>query len=189
VATRSVSAGSGGACHDGVYTTGNAWLRLSDLGGDHRLNGTFFVDSVDWGMEAVTGSLDIIVNVYCLDDGSPFLYAFLDRVGSATTPVADEALVFHNTPVSGACDTAMQSMAVELFGDDCEIQEPTCCPATGGLTGPIPSNVVSPFPVYSPWSTMVAGFLSRGGCHEDTVQDCVGWPRPGFRLPGFECDS
>ena len=33
----------------------------------------------------------------------------------------DEVLTFHNTAVGGACDTATQSMVVELFGDDCEI--------------------------------------------------------------------
>jgi hypothetical protein len=112
-----IESGSGVACNDGVFTTENSWLRLFDLDDDHGLVGTYTVESVDWGMETVTGSLDIVVNVYCLDDGMPFLYAFMNLVGSAATPLADEVLTFHSTPVGGACDSATQSMAVELSGD------------------------------------------------------------------------
>jgi hypothetical protein len=113
--------GTSVACSDGVYTTENAWLRLFDLDDDHGLVGAFTVSSVDWGMERVTGSLDIVVNVYCLDDGMPFLYSFMNLVDSAATPVADEVLTFQNTPVGGACDSATQAIAVELSGGDCEI--------------------------------------------------------------------
>jgi hypothetical protein len=116
-----ITSGSSVACSDGIYTTENAWLRLFDLDGDHGLTGPFHVDSVDWGMETVTGSLDITVNVYCLDEGLPFLYAFMELKDSAATPVADEVLTFHNTQVGGRCDSATEDMAVELFGDDCEI--------------------------------------------------------------------
>jgi hypothetical protein len=113
--------GTSVACWDGVYMTENAWLRLFDLDDDHGLVGAFTVSSVDWGTESVAGSLDITVNVYCLDEGLPFLYAFMTLKDSAATPVADEVLTFHNTPVGGSCDSATQDMAVELFGDDCEI--------------------------------------------------------------------
>jgi hypothetical protein len=116
-----IEAGASVACSGGGFTTENAWLRLFDLDGDHGLVGAFHVDSVDWGMETVTGSLDITVNVYCLDEGLPFLYAFMELKGSAATPVADEELTFHNTAVGGGCDSATEDMAVELFGDDCEI--------------------------------------------------------------------
>jgi hypothetical protein len=116
-----IEIGSGVACSDGVYTTENAWLRLFDLDGDHGLSGAFVAESVDWGMEELTGTLPIDVNIYCLDDGMPFLYSFMNLVGSGTTQAVDGQLLFYNTTVSGACDSATQRMAIELFGDDCEI--------------------------------------------------------------------
>jgi hypothetical protein len=116
-----IEAGASVACSDGVYTKENAWLRLFDLDGDHGLTGMFGTESVDWGMETLTGTLPIDVNIYCLDDGLPFLYAFMILVGSGTTQAVDGQLLFYNTPVSGACDSATQRMAVELYGDDCEI--------------------------------------------------------------------
>jgi hypothetical protein len=99
----------------------NAWLHLFDLDDDHGLVGTFTVSSVDWGTERVVGASEITINVYCLDEGLPFLYAFMELKDSAATPVADEVLTFHNTPVGGSCDSATEDMAVELYGDDCEI--------------------------------------------------------------------
>lgn len=116
-----IAAGSGVACSDGVYTTENSWLRLFDLDGDHGLAGTFTAESVDWGMETLTGDLPVDVNIYCLDDGLPFLYSFMTMVGTGTTNATTGDLVFYNTAVSGGCDTSTQRMAVELFGDDCEI--------------------------------------------------------------------
>jgi hypothetical protein len=113
--------GTGVACWDGVYTTENAWLRLFDLDDDHGLVGAFNVSSVDWGTEWLAGALDIAVNVYCLDEGLPFLYAFMELKDSAATPVADEVLTFHNTAVGGNCDSATENMAVELYAEDCEI--------------------------------------------------------------------
>jgi hypothetical protein len=114
-------AGTGVACSDGVFTTENSWLRLFDLDGDHGLAGTYTAESVDWGMETLTGDLPMDVNIYCLDDGMPFLYSFMTMVGTGTTNATTGDLVFYNTAVSGACDSATQRMAVELFGDDCEI--------------------------------------------------------------------
>jgi len=116
-----IETGASIACSDGVYTTENAWLRLFDLDGDHGLTGMFGAENVDWGMETLTGTLPIDVNIYCLDDGLPFLYSFMTLVGSGTTQAVDGQLLFYNTTVSGACDSATQRMAVELFGDDCEI--------------------------------------------------------------------
>jgi hypothetical protein len=116
-----IESGAGVACSDGVFTTENSWLRLFDLDDGHGLTGTFVAESVDWGMETLTGTLPIDVNIYCLDDDLPFLYAFMTLVGSGTTQAVDGQLLFYNTTVSGACDSAAQRMAVELFGDDCEI--------------------------------------------------------------------
>ena len=116
-----IETGASIACSDGVYTTENAWLRLFDLDGDHGLTGMFAAENVDWGMATLHGTLPIDVNIYCLDDGLPFLYAFMTLVGSGTTQAVDGQLLFYNTTVSGACNSATQRMAVELFGDDCEI--------------------------------------------------------------------
>jgi hypothetical protein len=116
-----IEAGVSVACSNGVYTLENAYLRLFDLDDDHGLTGMFAAENVDWGMETLTGTLPIDVNIYCLDDGLPFLYTFMNLVGSGTTQAVDGQLLFYNTTVSGACDSATQRMAVELFGDDCEI--------------------------------------------------------------------
>jgi hypothetical protein len=116
-----IEAGAGVACSDGVFTTENSWLRLFDLDGDHGLVGWWGAEGVDWGMETLTGTLPIDVNIYCLDDGLPFLYQFMTMVGSGTTQAVDGQLLFYFTTVSGGCDSATQSMAVELSGGDCEI--------------------------------------------------------------------
>jgi hypothetical protein len=114
-------AGTSIACSDGATTTTNAWLRLFDLDGDHGLIGTYSVQSIDWGVESVIGSLDITVNVYCLDEGLPFLYAFMELKDSAAILVADELLTFHSTPIGGYCDTATEDMAIDLSAEDCNI--------------------------------------------------------------------
>jgi hypothetical protein len=119
--TDTIVSGDSVACSDGVFTKENSWLRLFDLDDDHGLVGAFTVSSVDWGTESVAGALDITVNVYCLDEGLPFLYSFMELKDSAATPVADEVLTFHNTAVGGSCDSATEDMAVELHGEDCEI--------------------------------------------------------------------
>jgi hypothetical protein len=115
------------ACSDGVNSLENAWLRLFDLDDDHGLVDTFTVWSVDWATERVVGASDITVNVYCLDESLPFLYMFMELKDSAATPVADEVLTFHNTPVGGSCDSATEDMAVELFAEDCNIAGCTIC--------------------------------------------------------------
>jgi hypothetical protein len=110
------------ACNDNNgITFENAYLRLFDLDGDHGFVGTYAVESVDWATNSVVGALDITVNVYCLDEGLPFLYAFMELKDSAATPVADEVHTFHNTAVGGSCDSATEDMAVELYAEDCHI--------------------------------------------------------------------
>jgi hypothetical protein len=118
-----IESGSGVACSDGVFTTENSWLRLFDLDFDHGLVNTWTTESVDWGMETLTGDVDIHVNIYCLDDGLPFLYQFMTVVDTATTTATTGDLVFYNTPLHsyGACEPLSQSLVVELFGEDCEI--------------------------------------------------------------------
>jgi hypothetical protein len=112
--------GTSVACANAV-TTENSWLRRFDLDSDHGMVGYYPVESIDWGIQSVIGALDLIVNVYCLDDGFPFLYSFMTLMDSGTTPVADEVLTFHNTPVGGGCDTATQDLVIELHAEDCNI--------------------------------------------------------------------
>jgi hypothetical protein len=105
----------------GAVTFEHGWWRLFDLDDDHGLVGDFCVEEIDWATQVVVGSLNITVNVYCLDEGLPFFMQFLTLQDSAVVPVADEVLTFHNTAVGGCCDTANQDMAVELFAEDCRI--------------------------------------------------------------------
>jgi hypothetical protein len=105
----------------GGVTFETSWLRLFDLDDDHGLTGTFNVDSVDWGIEMVTGALDLTVNVYCLDEGLPFLYQFMTLMDTVVVPLTDQELTFHNTEIGGACDTATQDLAIDLHAEDCSI--------------------------------------------------------------------
>jgi len=105
----------------GSVTTENSWLRLFDLDGDHGLTGAFNVESVDWGTQGVVGALDLTVNVYCLDQTLPFLYQFMTLKDAVVVPLADEALVFHNTAIGGSCDSGTEDMAIDLHAEDCNI--------------------------------------------------------------------
>jgi hypothetical protein len=100
----------------------NSWLRLFDLDDDHGLTGAFSVESIDWGIQEVAGGTgEVTVNVYCLDEGLPFLYQFMNLKDSVVVPLADEVLTFHNTIIGGSCDTYTEDMAVELHAEDCNL--------------------------------------------------------------------
>jgi len=103
----------------GAATTDTGWWRLYDLDG-FGLSGTFTTSDVDYGVETSVGLQNLTCNVYCLDDGLPFLTTFLVLAGSAVQNQPDADLEFFNIPVVGACDVATQSMAVELLSDDCQ---------------------------------------------------------------------
>jgi hypothetical protein len=105
----------------GAVTTENAWLRLFDLDDDHGLVDTFTVESVDWGTQRAVGPVDLTLSVYCLDEGLPFLYQFMDVRDSTALSLADIELEFHNTAIGGSCDTATEDMAVEIFAEHCDI--------------------------------------------------------------------
>jgi hypothetical protein len=112
--------GGGGQSPAVSVTTDNGWWRLFDLDADHGLTGTFTVEDIDWATESVVGDQDLTINLYCLDDGLPFLMPFLTLTGTATVSLTDETLEFHNTEVSGHCDASTQRLAVELCSEDCQ---------------------------------------------------------------------
>jgi hypothetical protein len=105
----------------GAVTTENAWLRLFDLDGDHGLVGTFTVESVDWATQSAVGPVELKLNVYCLDEGFPFMYQFMDLRDSTALSLEDIELEFHNTAIGGSCDTAAEDMAVEIFAEHCDV--------------------------------------------------------------------
>lgn len=104
----------------GAATTDTGWWRLYDLDGQFSLVGTFATTDVDYGIEVSAGLQDITANVYCLDDGLPFLVQFLALAGTASQNQPDASGEFFNIPVVGSCDSATQAMAVELLSDDCQ---------------------------------------------------------------------
>ncbi len=118
--------GTSVACWDGVYTTENSWLRLFDMDADHGFPITFTLANIEWGVQNASGALNVTLNAYCLDDGLPFLLQFLTFVGTTgPIPVADEQLMFHSNPITGSCDGVNQSLAVEIFAEDCNIADCT----------------------------------------------------------------
>jgi hypothetical protein len=108
------------ACSSGGISTENAWLRLFDLDTDHGAVGQFCAKNLDYAVEIATGAPDLNIRTYCLNEGLPFLYAFLGApVDDVPVSQADTALEFFNVNVGGCCDSATQDMAVEVFAEDC----------------------------------------------------------------------
>lgn len=107
------------ACTSGDVARNNSWLRVFDLDGDHGLGCEFCVESIDYGIELAVGPQNITANLYCLADGLPFLYAFMQLVGTNTVPQPDSILQFFNIPVEGCCDPETESLVVELRSEDC----------------------------------------------------------------------
>ena len=125
--------GTSVACSGGGITTDNHWWRLFDLDGDHGLTGALTVASVNYGIETAVGpTQNITATTHCLDEGLPFLLAFLDQVGTNTQPQPDADLEFFIIPVNGTCDTATQDLAVDMSSDDCLAGTNACNCCTGG---------------------------------------------------------
>ena len=113
-----IVAGTSVACVGrGGVTTDNGWWRLYDI----SAFSDFCMENVDFGIETAVGpTQNITVNVFCLDNGLPFLGEFLDLAGTNSQPQPDADLEFFNIPVAGCCDTQTQQMAVELLSDNCQ---------------------------------------------------------------------
>lgn len=136
---------AGISCGAGGVTTDTSWFRLFNLDDDHALTGTFTTEDVDWGVETVTGAQDVTLNVWCLDEGLPFLDQFLTLQGTGTQPVSDTTLEFYNTAVVGACDADTQDMAVEIYSFDC-LETGLCVslyPGCNGLGQSAPSYIAA----------------------------------------------
>ena len=102
----------------GAQTTDTGWWRLYDLS---VATGQLCTTSVDFGIETAVGpTQNMTVNVFCLDNGLPFLGVFLVLTGTNTQPQPDVDLAFFNIPVAACCDSATQQMAVELLSDNCQ---------------------------------------------------------------------
>ncbi len=113
------------ACATGGITTDTYWWRLFDLDVQFDLVGDFCTKDVDYGIESSEGLQNLTVNVHCLDDGLPFMNEFLTLAGTATQNQPDAVQEFFNIEVAGCCNTADQSMAIELVSDDC-VELGTC---------------------------------------------------------------
>ena len=121
-----IVAGTSIACVDPTGETADTgWWRLYDLD-QFDLFGEFCTKNVDYGIETAVGpTQNMTVNVWCLDDGLPFLTVFLALAATSSQPQPDAALEFFNIEVAGCCDSGTQSMAVELLSDDC-LESETC---------------------------------------------------------------
>ena len=112
-----IVAGTSVACV-GAQTTDTGWWRLYDIS---AFNNQFCTKNVDYGVETAVGpTQNITANVFCLDNGLPFLTVFLVLAGTNSQPQPDADLAFFNVPVTGCCDTQTQQMAVELLSDNCQ---------------------------------------------------------------------
>ena len=111
--------GASTACAGGGLTTDTGYLRLYDLDDDEDFVGQFCTTSMDYGIEQAIGPQSITANVYCLDEGLPFLKAFMVLTGTATQPQPDALLEFFQIAVDGCCDASTQDMVVELLSEDC----------------------------------------------------------------------
>jgi len=113
------------ACSAGLVTTENSYFRLFDLDTDHDLTGSFCVESLSYGIESAVDNgvpQSIVVTTACLDDGLPFMHAFLTEVGSESHPQVDAELEFFNVTASGCCDADTQSLSIELEAPlDCTV--------------------------------------------------------------------
>jgi hypothetical protein len=112
--------GTSVACAGAVTNDTHGW-RLFDLDADHGLAGDFCVESIDYAVQSFVGDEQYLTaNVYCLDDGLPFVLENLDLVGTQTVPQTDYIhLEFFNIEVSGCCEADSQSMVVELASASC----------------------------------------------------------------------
>jgi hypothetical protein len=100
------------------------YWRLFDLDSDHGLVGEFCVENIDYAVQSSYGgpfSLNLTADVYCLDDGLPFMVMFLGLAGTNTIPQPDAQLEFFNItlPPGTCCDTGSKSMAVALVTTEC----------------------------------------------------------------------
>jgi len=105
------------ACSNAGVTTENSFYRLFDLDADHAFTGVFCVDSVDYAIETAVDlgiPQQLVVTTSCLDDGLPFMDAFLIEVGSVTHAQPDADMEFFNVAAAGCCDADTQSMSIEL---------------------------------------------------------------------------
>lgn len=103
-------------------TYDSGYWRVFDLDADHGLTGQFCVESVDYGIHSAIGpTQNLTANVFCLDDGLPFVLDSLNLVGTNAVPQPDAVHQLFNIEVGGCCDADTQRLVVELLTDDCTV--------------------------------------------------------------------
>ena len=78
---------------------------------------TVCINSVDYGIETAVDNgvpQQLAVTTACLDDGLPYMNAFLIEVGTEVSPQPDANLEFFNVPAAGCCNAETQSMSIKL---------------------------------------------------------------------------
>ena len=158
-----IAAGTSIACTSPEGTRDTGWWRLYDLDTDHGFGEEYCTRNVDYGIETATGPQSITANVYCLDEGLPFVLAFLTLAGTASQPQPDADIEFFNIDVFGCCNGGTQDMAVELLSEDC-VESGTCSQLFVGFNDSgqtAPSYVSAPdCGVTDPFNLSVLGFPS-----------------------------
>jgi hypothetical protein len=99
---------------NGLTTTENGYLRTFDLA-DFDIDGDFAVNSVSFGVEAVSPAQTLTVNLYTLE--GEFIYANLTPIGSDQVTVQDQNLALITVPVEGVAP-AGSTLVVEIDAPD-----------------------------------------------------------------------
>ena len=98
----------------GASTSANQYLRTFTLA-DFGITQDFAVDQVTFGIENLSATRSVTVNLYTLNGA--FTYANLTKIGTATTSLAAQSLSLVNVPVSGTA-TAGSTLVVEVAAGD-----------------------------------------------------------------------
>ncbi len=108
------------SCNDGTAHTDNSYLRVFDLAA-FGITNNFDVTEVQIGIEDATsgsGSQPLDVNLYTMIDPlAPLTFGNLSLIGTASAPVADQALTLLTVPVAGSAP-AGSVLVVEVFTPD-----------------------------------------------------------------------
>lgn len=100
----------------------NSYFRRFDLDGEFGIAGEFTIDSVDFGIENLTGitTLTTTVNLYTIPTGAPLTFANLTLIGTAPFLVnVAQAGTVVSAPVTGTVtDPTATDLVVEVFAPD-----------------------------------------------------------------------
>jgi hypothetical protein len=114
-ASQTITDGNSAACaaEDGS-TAANQYLRTFTLA-DFGITQDFAVDQVTFGMQYLSSTRNVTVNLYTLNGA--FTYANLTKIGTTTTSLAAQSLTLVNVPISGTIP-AGSTLVVEVAAGD-----------------------------------------------------------------------